>query len=234
MNAPRYGMQRNAVTQVVPDVHAGFWHREDFENLLALNAAVNGTGTNAALASVSGHPGMLRQGVTAAATPDRASYNFEQTNATLLATGGKVVFEWCGRLPTLSDGVNNLTARIGWANNVNVQVDFTDGIYFECDFANHANTNNWFACCAKAGTRTKVDTAKAPLANTFTKLKWTLSADGLSVGFSVDGIAVATVASNIPIVALMSGAQLVKQLGAGVLNLDHDFVEYTQTFNTQR
>lgn len=242
MNALRSGFQRagGGSSSVVPDRRQGAWFRDDFLRSDAGSLGTNGTATNSGTSVVvQGHPGVNRGNVSAAATPDRASYIYP--NADWPLGGGVMTLELGFRIPTLSNGVDNAAFRFGWAITANIptQVDFVTGIYLENDFGAHGNSNNWFFATANASVRTKTDTTIAAVAGAWARLKIVTSADGTaSFAYINDVLAASFLAGqgNPPAVgtALTCGMQEVKTLGAGTLMWDWDYIEATQLFTSQR
>jgi len=235
----RRGLQRIGGASIVPDRRAGFWYRDDFTNNLLGTTANNGTGSSSKIATSSvGHPGILRGGVTAAATPDRTSYDMNSGSSTFVNGGGVITVETELRIPTLSNGTDNIALRFGFAGAAQIasQVDFTTGVYFEQDYGNHGNSNNLFVCAANASVRTKTDSTQAPTANAWFRLKLAMAADGSSVTGYINDVAVAVVSTNLPNpnTLMAFGFHVVKTLGAGTLNVDFDFIEVMQTFSSQR
>lgn len=222
----------------MPDRLAGFWFREEYLNATMSLFFTNGTGTNSRTASaIGGRPGINVATVTASATPDRASSTM--SNSPVYATGGGLMtLEGELKIPTLSNGVDNLTMRFAIAgpSQINGNIDLTGGVYFEYDYGNHANSQNLFLCAATGGVRTKIDTGFAMVANTWTRLKLQLAADSSAVTGFVNGANVGVVNTNVPVANTMLdfGWHVVKQLGAGALNVNFDYLEVIQTFTSSR
>lgn len=147
--------------------------------------------------------------------------------------GGELVCEWRAKMPILSDATNRFVVRIGLGDNVSGG-DNTDGVYFECDLATHGD-NEWRGCTANNAVRTKLDLNTLPVADTWQRLKFIVSADGTSVSFYIDDVYKGAVATNIP-TARESGfcAMYLKTLGAVSRSVVLDYVDITQRFTVQR
>jgi hypothetical protein len=101
--------------------------------------------------------------------------------------------------------------------------NFTDGVYFRYDRV--VLGANWWACSARAGVRTAVDTG-IPADLVYHKFKIVVNAAGTSAAFYVDGALVATIITNIPVAPDVTGAVLkcAKTVGAGARWFFYDWV----------
>jgi hypothetical protein len=207
---------------------------DDVVSTSVMTSTAIGGGTTTESPGEANHPGIRKLGVAAAGV-DAALWT--SRNASLLVGGGRLVTR-CGiRVATISDGTNNIVIRAGGVDIVAFG-DTTDGIYFEYDFATNGD-HNWRLCSANNGTRTKTTTGIPLVANTWTTLELRLDAAGSSLTGSIAGTSVPTpVTTNIPTGAgrNMAGSSVaaLKQLGAGALSAEVDWVEFYQVFTTAR
>lgn len=206
---------------------------DDFTSTqLSLFASLGG-GAWSSPGATAANPGQ-RQGAVLAAGADAAFVRAGNLFGILLG-GGKYRFRWVLKLPTLSDGVDNIVARIG-GGDANTFADVTDGVYLEYDFATNGN-HNWFLCAANNGTRTKITTGIAATTN-FVRIDGIVSADGSLLSAKIDGVAVTSVSTNIPTAASRQFdayyAGAFKQLGAGQRALIVDMADANQVLTVSR
>ncbi len=226
-NSIRYGLQgRNAQTFPVPDRRVGTWFRDDFLNqLVGTFTGIAGGGNS--IGGIQDRDGIWTASVTAVA--DAALYNNGSGN-TNMRLGGAFQCEWDLRLIALSDGVNNVVIRCGIGDVLGAG-DQADGTYFEYDFATHGN-HHWFASNAKGAARNKIDTGMSPVALTFNRLR---DAAATAASFYIDDTLVAQNALDVPTNASMAVfCQVTKQLGAGNLNVQADWVESIHNYKSKR
>ncbi len=220
--------QRFASGGPVPAVASGSWLREDWIAGKSGGGTygVVGTGTSSASADA-GADGVIVFTVTA--LNDAATWNPSGNAGTIALGSGTSTFAARGQMPTLSNGTQNLSVRVGPSDTTSG--DFANGIYFECDFGVHAS-NNWFACTAKAGVRTKVDTGVAATAAAYQD--FAVITDGTTVTFYIAGVLVATISTNVPTALMFLSIQVTKTLGATALTARFDFVEYMHSYTAAR
>lgn len=207
---------------------------DDFIGIGFSTLGVNGGGSNSLGAVLpASNPGTYTQTVTAAGV-DCARITFGGNS--LYFGGGQVDFKTLHRIPTLSDGVNNIVSRDGYGDSTTV-ADHVDGVYFEYDLATHGD-QNYRLCTSLNSVRTKVDTGIAAVANTNRLLHITINPLGTLVSGSIDGVACAnTINTNIPITTARAThiqLQSVKQLGAGALTMIRDFWWHRQQLSPAR
>lgn len=229
-------MEDGALYVMVPKMSTGFAFRDDFINQLVSQFLTAGAGTNGNPAGDASHIGTIQQSVGAAGV-DGALIKTGVTNAQpFLFGGGAWEVEGLSRLPALSNGVQNLTARWGFGDSAGV-ADHTDGVYLEQDFGVYGD-QNYRLCASSNSVRTKVDTGIAAVAGLETHWQININAAGTLVTATINGVASSnTVNSNIPTAAgrQTSGClQLVKQLGANTLSVVHDFWEIRCALTTAR
>lgn len=210
------------------------WSALDDGTTLQLSSFVNiGGGASSNVGATAANPGQ-RQLTASAAGVDAAFMRSGNLSGVLIG-GGKYRFRWILKIPTLSDGVNNLVVRAGGGDS-STFADFTDGCYFEYDLATNGN-HNWFLCTSANSVRTKTNTGIVATTN-FVRLDGVVSADGSQLAGKIDGVAVTPVSTNLPTAAnrqfdcYFLGA--FKQLGAGALTSVADFIEANQVLTVSR
>lgn len=151
----------------------------------------------------------------------------------LLLGNGQAVFEGSFRVPTLSDGTNTYTSRIGFIDSHTA--DSTDGVYFEYDSSTSAN---WRVATASNSTRTKTSSATA-VDTSFHTFKAVVNAAGSSAAFYIDGAEVSgsPIATNIPTGAGRYtgwGFMILKSAGTTERTLESDWVSWDIDLTTAR
>lgn len=105
-----------------------------------------------------------------------------------------VYMETMFNINTLSDSSQGYIFRIGTGNSNVGSTDHNNGIYFEY---NHSTSDNWLACTANSGDRTKVDTG-IPVQADPSWVKLVYVYDGVGAHFSVNDGPVTSVLSTLP------------------------------------
>lgn len=226
-------------TDIENTFRTALYQRDIFEIFAEFINALNGTpfttaasGTGAAgntsIAGDSNHPGIV-QIETGTTTTGRGA--FQSNLSTIRLGGGAAVFEGLARIPTLPDGTESFAFRIGFGDSVSA--DMTDGVYFELTQAD----SDWQCKTANNSTRTTYDTGQAAAANTWTRLRIEVNADGTEANFYIDGTLRATISTNIPTGAsrqlgVMSG--VIKSAGTTERTAQIDYVYAQIEFTTAR
>jgi len=222
-------------TLPIPDVSNGFWYRDDLMNRTTSDYLAVATGTNGNPVGDAQHPGIITQNVSVVG--DAALLGIGAATASpILFGGGRWEMEGHFRIPTLSNGVNNIVQRLGF-NDSNNAADAVDGAYFEYDFATYGD-HKFRLCAASNSVRTKVDTGILNVAGLETHWEVDVNPAGTLVTGVINGVPSANnVASNIPVAAgrlTTARVQSVKQLGVGLLSVVHDFYEVRCALTTPR
>lgn len=119
------------------------------------------------------------------------------TNGTgfILGFGNSLRVRYRARVNTLSDGTDTFSVTIGLIDNISTGNDHTDGCYFK--YTHGTNSGRWQAITASNGTRTTQDTAVS--ADTlFSIFEVAVNSDATSVAFTINGVVVNTITTNIP------------------------------------
>lgn len=210
----------------------GTSHFHDFFDTLPITGSGIGGGSGS-LGGESASPGYFGQSVSAAGVD---AHVLRFNTATWIGGGGAFSFRARVRVPTISDGANNIVCRIG-PGDATTFADHVDGIYFEYDFATHGD-HVWRICAANNSVRTKTTTGIALVANTWTELELRLNAGGTSLVGYVNEVAAPTpVTTNIPTGVRATSpacAMALKQLGAGALSMHTDWWGFTQVLSSVR
>jgi hypothetical protein len=100
----------------------------------------------------------------------------------------------------------------------------------------NATSPNWLAVTSNGGSRTETNTGIAVVANSFSRFRISVNADGTSVGFYIDDVLVATNTTNIPTVNLTGiGIKIGNLIGTTVSkSLYTDYVSVSATFGASR
>jgi hypothetical protein len=118
------------------------------------------------------------------------------------------VQEWVVRIPNLSDGTNTYALRGGWIKELTVIT--TDGLYFEYSSA-APSSGNWIGRAAKASAYVSATGGPGPAVAANTWYRLTITWDGTTATFYVDGVSIGTIASgDMPTAAVAPGAHIIK------------------------
>lgn len=154
-------------------------------------------GFNTNIAGTSDHPGISNQ------TGNKVAVFGMYIDSTtgggpLILGGGAMTIDFVINIKTLSTATNRYVMRFGLGDNI-AAGDQTNGVYFE--YSDNINSGQWAIKTAKAGTRTTTNSA------TTVTTAWhhgtiAINAAGTSVTFTMDGVSLGTIATNMPIVTL--------------------------------
>ena len=139
--------------------------------------------------------------------------------------GGIIVIECLFKVNTLTNAVY----RIGFGDTY-TGADFNDGIYVEY---NSATSPNWLIKTASAGVRTSTTSAVAASVNSWHKLLITINAAASSISYSMDGVSLGTITTNIPTTAI-GGILNATSLSGTTSTMFIDYYKIQQRFNTPR
>lgn len=156
-------------------------------------------------------------------------------NGQFLLTGGTLQTNYVFDLVTLADVTNDYTTYIGLTNK---PLDFVDdgnppdsGIYFQYNY--NVNSGKWQIVTNTAGTKTTTNTT-ATATTGFHNYQILVNAAGTSVTFSIDGVSVGTISTNIPTAVPLTPI-FYSIVSAGNLPAQSaDLFYYTQTLTVAR
>ncbi len=210
--------------------HECFGATSDTENLWQ----ATGTGaTNSASgnADPGNHPGIVKSstGSTNAGTAGVQC----NTGINILLGNGEARYIGIHRVPTLSDGTETFTIRLGILDAI--FADPTDGCFFR--YTHSVNGGKWECVTRSNNTETAVDSGNTVPANTFQRFNITVNAAGTSVLFEINDVTVATITTNIPTGAGRQtgwGHGILKSAGTTSRGIDCDYWEMEVVFTTPR
>lgn len=153
------------------------------------------------------------------------------TNAGVFSFGdGITLSEIRVKLPVLSDGTNRFTIRVGFVNSASG--DSINGAYFR--YVDNVNSGNWQLITRSGGVETAVNTSTTVVANTWIKLSVLTDATASLVTYSVNGVSVGTINSNIGTTNIGMGISIVKSVGTTASLLYCDYQLGMKTFTSAR
>jgi hypothetical protein len=211
--------------------------REDFVTGIA-SASTSTSGTGAAFSvnangnnDTGGNPGWAVAS-TGTTTTGRAAIN-PFTATPLLLGAGALHCENLVSLPILSDGTETFTVFVGLGDSPSGAT--VDGVNFR--YTHAVNSGKWQAVTRSNSVETAADTGVTVAANTNYRLQIEIGAAGTSADFLINGVSVATIATNIPIGAsrqtnIMTG--IVKSAGTTNRDLLIDYCECWVLLTTPR
>lgn len=119
--------------------------------------------------------------------------------------GSRVVF------PIISDGTHSFSFSFG----LRTVITGVENDYITANYTHSVNTGKWVLTCVAAGVSTSVNSTSATVAaTTYYEVEIEINAAASLVTLYVDGVSVATCATNIPTVAQGLACQIYKTLGA--------------------
>lgn len=177
------------------------------------------------------HPGIyqLSTGTTSAGAAGQRS-----ALTGLKLGGGEFRFVSIIRIPTLSDGTETFTVRVGFGDSGSA--DGTDAVFFR--YTHSVNSGQWVLVARDNGSETTSNTSSAPVANTWYRMEIVINAAGTSASFYIDGAAVGSALTALPTGAtetlgVLAGS-IVKSAGTTARTLDIDYCRALQHFTTAR
>lgn len=178
-----------------PDPRYGFYLFDEFiqaGTAQGLNWTVGGTITVFQSDTSTQGVAVVRQ-----ATAASRSFLGMATNGTLLSAGWDLYLEASVAIPTLATAGEDFVATFGLNDNTVYSATgvATDGVYFSYNRA--SNGANWRCVTISNASATITETSTAIVAGTFYRLKIEITGVS-SVAFKVNGVTVATHATNIP------------------------------------
>lgn len=150
------------------------------------------SGTVSATTPLGNHPGVIALG-TVTSTTSRAAILQVNPGDSFILAGGTVRFGAVANIPTLSDGTNTFTVRMGFGA---LNAGDADGIFFR--YGSALNGGEWQGVCRSGGSEagSVLDTNVVADTNWHT-YEFEVNAAATSVEFFIDGSSVGTVSSNI-------------------------------------
>lgn len=183
--------------------------------------SAGGTGVS----SAQNHPGVVRQ-ATGTTTTGRGAIRSSQA---LVTGGGAVDVEWVVQVEALSTVAEEFDVLVGLANAVTSLTPV--GVYFT--YQRLGVGVNWLAN-ANGGAATQVDTGVA-VTTGWVRLGIRVNTGATSVEFYIDGVLVATIATNVPTSSSLALAcAITKTAGTTSRNLNADYAAYRKRFSTSR
>lgn len=136
-------------------------------------STVEGTGT-------ADHPGVISLGVTAT-----GGQMIQIGTKSVLFGGGEWVYEWVMMIPTLSDGTDTYSIRIGFGDAANTTLAPTDGAWLS--YTHSANSGAWVMNTSSNSSPTTANSNNTVDTN-WHRYKIVVNAAGTSVAFYIDGV----------------------------------------------
>jgi len=226
------GLSRRTMSMLFTDFMgrlSGFQQTDGF----VWGAQSGSGGSIADQASEASHPGINR--LSTGATSASGFYgldNASTNNSVYLLNDGTLYWEWCIRIPTLSDATNRFIIHVGCAlANASVSNEM-----FSIRYSDNVNSGKFLGVCRAASSETTVDTGITVVANTWYRVGALMNANATSAQFYVDGVATgAAITTNISTNTGRLGGGIYKTVGAAAARtMDVDYTYYLKTFTTAR
>lgn len=176
-----------------------------------------------------GHPGILRN----PAIITGASYLMANaTNAaySVILGGGSITINWVFKIVNLSAASPRYILRVGIGDVPTT--DQNNGTYFE--YSDNINSGNWVIKTASSASRTTTNSATAVTA-AWHNAQITINAAATSIAFTMDGVSLGTIATNIPATPVSAFINIVEVSGTvASASILIDLMYYTQTLTSAR
>lgn len=144
---------------------------------------------------------------------------------------GLTLVEIAVKMPLLSVLAERFTIRVGYVNIAGG--DPANGIFFR--YVDSVNSGKWEIVTRSGGSETPMDSGITVVANTWYKLGITINAAGTLAYYSINGVSVGTISTNIPLSNLGScGFSITKNLGTTARLLYGDYIFIAKKFTTPR
>ena len=191
-------------------------------------------GSIAQKAAEAGAQGILSVDTGASSTTARG---VNRGGESMLFGNGRIVLEWRVRINTLSTSGEKFVVRVGIHDGTSSTVP-RDGAWFECDES--VNSGQWQIKTANNQTApptncTTANTAVAPVAATWQKLRIEINAGGTSIEFFINGTTAGTITTDIPTGTGRGTAAailIVKSVGTTGRSVDADYALIYQKLTT--
>lgn len=132
----------------------------------------------------------------------------------------------------LDDGVDTYVWQFGWGDATSGSTNNTDGIYFELDKTNRGDGNFW--CVNRsAGVESVIDSGITMAVGQFYIMR--VLSIGINTQFYIDGVLVATIATNVPLSDTTTFRHSLHQTaGTNTIHIYSDYDEYKVIYLTER
>jgi hypothetical protein len=192
----------------------------------------SGSGTTAQISDVADHPGLIEQNTGALAT---AAQMMGLTGPTPLfvSTSGIMEYRIMLNIVNLSDATDRYIFQTG-ISDAAITGDVNNGVYFE--YSDNINAGNWTLCAANGGVRTKVDSGVLVTAGTYYEISLQLNPAAPLATFYREGVALGSVATNLPIAqnTNVRPLHMKKQAGTNSRAIRADYVFFGYSFRPGR
>jgi hypothetical protein len=197
-----------------------------------INSGSGGTPTNDT-ADAENHPGIITLS-TGTSTSGRSGFNANGGAEAIRFGAGKGRFGCVLKLPTLSDGTNTYTVRMGWSDSL--AGDPTDGVFLR--YTNGVNSGKWQLVARSNSVESTQDTGITADTSWHT-YEIEVNAAGNSAQAIIDGSnAGSPVTTNIPTGAgretNIQGPYIVKSAGGTARTISIDAFWFMHEFSTAR
>lgn len=204
------------------------------DGMLSVTSGSGATVSVLASTNEADHPGVCTL-ATGTTTTGRASCSTAMN--TILLGGGRIRFTALVKIVTLSDGTDTYTFRSGFGDEVGISfTEFVDGVAFR--YSNGVNSGKWECYCRANDVETTADSGITVAADTWYCLQIEVNDDASSASFYIDGVSVATIATNIPSASTRDTsivwAWMQKSAGTNAREARWDVVRAEQRFTTPR
>lgn len=209
---------------------------DDFTNVAVGNGGISdwvvtNSGTGAGQTQASSHGDVIGIGFVDFNTGTTSIGRSARTlsSASIDVGDGLSIWRGRGKLNELSTGSQRYTLRIGFLDSASAES--TDGCFFR--YADNVNSGRWQAVARQGGVESAADTGVSAVIDTLSVFQVVIDPTGPSAEFTIDGVSVATITSDIPVDALCgAGVVAIKSVGltsVAAITMDYQSVEQILT-----
>jgi hypothetical protein len=185
------------------------------------------TSGSGSAATSNAHPGILASSAMTASKTFGLFNGSAGGNGTIVLGGGAISMTWIFNIVTLSDSTNRYIMRLGFGDTSGA--DQVNGIYFE--YSDNINSGKWNLKTASASTRSTTSSTTT-VATGWHNFTITVNAAATSTTLTLDGVNLATIATNIPTAVVSPMFDMQFSLGtiaAGTFIIDAFWLTQTLT-----
>jgi len=177
------------------------------------------------------HPGVLgNSAIVAGSQPLFLGSNKGSIKTTVVFGGGLITLNWIVKVNTPSAASPRYILRVGFGDTDGS--DQVNGAYFE--YSDNINSGNWVYKTAATSSRT-TSNSSTPVTSAYHNLQIVVNAAASSIAFSVDGVSLGAITTNIPTSSVTPFLNIVENVGTVAANSIYvDLMSYSQLLTTSR
>jgi hypothetical protein len=199
---------------------------------LAWTTGSNGSWLQSTGTATSGHPGVIGNGsLTSGNKNIILAAGTAGVSGAFILGGGVLTLNWVFNIVTASNSTNRYTLCLGIGDTVTT-ASIVNGCWLQ--YSDNLNSGNWTYNTASASTPTN-DNSSTAVTTGWHNAQIVVNAAASSVSFSVDGVSLGSITTNIPSTGILPFLSIIWSAGTvagGSINIDLFYL--TQTLTTPR